>query len=147
MCIRDSLRTGVGSPDLRASYFSGVRENYELGIDILTELDRARPGNGFAAEALLMSEKSRSRSLLDLIRESGADLRRDAPKELIDREVELEGLMRSQAQYQMQLKGKDPAEIEELEKQIVQFRSEYQQIEAQIREQHPRALSLARFEP
>ena len=143
----EDLRTGVGSPDLRASYFSGVRENYELGIDILTELDRARPGNGFAAEALLMSEKSRSRALLDLIRESGADLRHDAPKELIDREVELEGLMRSQAQYQMQLKGKDPSEIEELEKQIVQFRSEYQQIQAQIREQDPRALSLARFEP
>lgn len=143
----EDLRTGVGSPDLRASYFSGVRENYELGIDILTELDRERPGNGFAAEALLMSEKSRSRSLLDLIRESGADLRHDAPKELIDREVELEGLMRSQAQYQMQLKGKDPTEIAALEKQIVQFRSDYQQIQAQIREQHPRALSLAQFEP
>jgi len=143
----EELRKDVGSPDLRASYFSGVRENYELGIEILAELDRVRPGNGFAAEALLMSEKSRARALVDLIRESGADLRRDAPKELIDREVELEGLMRSQAQYQMQLKGKDPTEIRELEKQIVQFKSEYQQIQAQIREQDPRALSLSLFQP
>lgn len=143
----EDLRTDVSSPDLRASYFSGVRENYELGIDILAELDRARPGNGYAAEALLMSEKSRARALVDLIRESGADLRRDAPKELIDREIELEGLIRSQAQYQMQLKGKDPAEIAELEKQIVEFKSQYQQIQAQIREQDPRALSLPRFQP
>ena len=143
----EELRKDVGSADLRASYFSGVRENYELGIDILAELDRARPGNRFAAEALLMSEKSRARALVDLIRESGADLRRDAPKELVDREVELEGLIRSQAQYQMQLKGKDPSEIKELEKQIVQFRSDYQQIQAQIREQEPRALALSRFEP
>lgn len=143
----EELRTDVGSPDLRASYFSGVRENYELAIAILAELDRVRPGHNFAREALLLSEKSRARALVDLIRESGADIRHDAPKELIDREAELSGLMRRQAQYQMQLKGKDPAEIAELEKQIVEFRSEYQQIQARIREQNPRALSLARFEP
>jgi CHAT domain-containing protein/Tfp pilus assembly protein PilF len=145
----EELRTDVGSADLRASYFSGVRKNYDAAIDILTDLERARSGNGFAAEALLMSEKSRARALLDLIRESGADLRRDAPKELVDREVELNGLMQRQAQYQLLLKlnGKDSSEIAELENQIVQFRSEYQQIQAKIREQNPRALSLSQFEP
>ena len=35
----------------------------------------------------------------------------------------------------------------QLENQIVEFRTEYQQIQAQIRNQNPRALSLARFEP
>lgn len=145
----EELRTDVGSPDLRASYFSGVRENYELAIDILAELDRARPGNGSAVEALLLSEKSRARALVDLIRESGAELRRDAPKELIDREAELSGLMRKQSEYRMRLKpgDKDSAEIAEVEKQIVQLKSDYQQIQAQIREQDPRALSLSRFEP
>jgi CHAT domain-containing protein/tetratricopeptide (TPR) repeat protein len=145
----EELRTDVGSADLRASYFSGVRKNYDAAIDILTDLERARSGNGFAAEALLMSEKSRARALLDLIRESGADFRRDAPKELVDREAELSGLIQHQAQYQMLLKlnGKDSSEIAELEDQIVQFRSEYQQIQAKIREQNPRALSLSQFEP
>jgi CHAT domain-containing protein/tetratricopeptide (TPR) repeat protein len=145
----EELRTDVGSPDLRASYFSGVRENYEASIDILADLDRAQPGNGFAAEALVMSEKSRARGLVDLIRESGANLRYGASKELIDRETELNGLMQRQAQYQMQLKlkDKDSSEIAELENQIVQFRSEYQRIQAQIREKNPRALSFSRFEP
>ena len=145
----EDLRTDVGSPDLRVSYFSGVRENYELGIDILAELDRARPGNGYAAEALLLSEKSRARSLVDLIRESGADLRHGVPKELIDREIELSGLIQKQGQYQRQLKasGKETSEIAELEEQIGQFKAEYQQLQAQIREQDPRALSLSRFQP
>jgi len=145
----EELRTDVGSFDLRASYFSGVRENYELAIDILAELDRARPGNGSAVEALLLSEKSRARALVDLIRESGADLRHDAPKDLIDREAELGGLLRVQSQYQMRLKpgDKDAAEIAEVEKQIGQLKSDYQDIQARIREQAPRALSLARFEP
>ena len=145
----EELRKDVGSPDFRASYFSEVRENYELGIDVLPELDRLRPGNGFAVQALLLSEKSRARALVDLIRESGADLRHDAPKDLIDREAELGGLISAQAQYRMKLKpdGKNSSEIAELDDQLVKLRSDYQEIKAQIREQDPRALSLARFEP
>ena len=145
----EDLRRDVGSPDLRVSYFSGVRENYELGIEILMDLDHARPGNGYAAEALVMSEKSRARALVDLIRESGADLRRGVSKEVIDRETELSGLIVKQTQYQRQLKqsGGDPAEIAELENQIGQFKSDYQQLQAQIREQDPRSLSLSRFQP
>jgi CHAT domain-containing protein/tetratricopeptide (TPR) repeat protein len=145
----EDIRTDVGSPDLRVSYFSGVRKNYEVGIDLLMDLDAARPGKGLAAEALLMSEKSRARALVDLIRESGADIRHGAPPELISREAELSGLIQRQAQYQLQLKlnGKDSSEIAELENQIVQLRSEYQQVQARIREQNPRALALAQFHP
>jgi CHAT domain-containing protein len=147
--IIEDLRRDVGSPELRTSYFSGVRKNYELGIDILIDLDRARPGNGFAEQALVLSEQSRARLLVDLIREAGADLRKDAPAELVSRDRELRGLIQRQAQYQLDLKlnGKDASEIAAVEKQIAQLRFEYQQLQAQIREQDPRALSLARFEP
>lgn len=145
----EELRTGIGSPDLRASYFSGVRKNYEVGIDILLDLDRARPRNDFMAQALLMSEQSRARLLVDLIRESGASIRHGASKEQISREIELGGLIQRQAQYHMQLKlsGKEPSEIAELESKLAELKSEYQQIRAQIREQNPRALSLSQFEP
>ncbi len=145
----EDLRRDVGSPDLRVSYFSGVRENYELAIDILAELDHARPGNGSAAEALVMSEKSRARALVDLIRESGADIRKGVPKEVIDREIELSGLIQKQREYQRRLKlsGGDPSEIAELEDQIGKLKSDWQQLQAQIREQDPHALSLARFQP
>lgn len=147
--IVEDLRKNVNSPDLRASFFSGVQKNYELSIQILTDLDHARPGNGFAAEALLMSEKSRARLLVDLIRESGADLRKDAPKDLVNRERELRGLIQRQAQYrvELELSGKRQSEIAEVEKQIDPLKSEFQELQAQIREQSPRALSLARYEP
>jgi CHAT domain-containing protein/tetratricopeptide (TPR) repeat protein len=145
----ESLRTDVSSPDLRVSYFSGVRKNYEVAIDVLMDLDHARPGNGFAAEALLLSEKSRARGLVDLIRESGADLRRDAPKHLISRESELSGLMQRQAEYELRLKlsGEDPSEVAELENQLARFKTEYQEIQAKIRDENPRVLSLTQFQP
>lgn len=146
--IIEDLRSNVGSPELRASYFSGVQRNYELCIQILTDLDHAQPGNGFAAQALLMSDKSRARLLVDLIRESGADLRKDAPQELVSRERELSGLIQNQIQYRLKLNdANDASEIAEVESRLAQFRSDYQQIQARIREQSPRALSLSRYEP
>ncbi|HSE18088.1 MAG TPA: CHAT domain-containing tetratricopeptide repeat protein [Pyrinomonadaceae bacterium] len=145
----ENLRTDVGSPELRASYFSGVQSNYELCREILIDLEHAQPGKGFAEQALLLSEQSRARLLVDLIRESGADLRRGALPELVSRERELSGLIQRQAQYKVDLKlsGKDESEIAEVENQLSPLRLEYQRIQAEIREQNPRALSLAQFEP
>ena len=143
----EKLRTDVSSPELRASYFSGAQNNYKLGTQILLDLDRARPGQGFAGQALLMSDQSRARLLLDLIRESEADLRKGAPQELVTRERELRGLIQKQSQYRLKLKAKDSSEIVEVEAQIEQLNVEYQHVQAQIREQNPRALALAQFEP
>jgi CHAT domain-containing protein/tetratricopeptide (TPR) repeat protein len=142
----EQLRTNVGSPELRASYLSGVRKHYELCIDILTTLDRLRPGEGFAARALSVSEDARARSLLDLIIESQADLRQGVSPELLERERELSALLRTQAQYEMELSltSKDPAEVAEVNEQIGVLRVEYQQLQSQLRVQKP-LLSPTRF--
>jgi CHAT domain-containing protein/tetratricopeptide (TPR) repeat protein len=136
--IIEALRMNVGSPDFRASYFSGVRRHYELCIDILMQLDRARPGQGFAAAALLASENGRARSLRDLLTEARADIRQGAAPELLDRERELRGLLQAQAQYQMELaiSKKDSPEVVEGAAQLDLLRSEYQELQAQLRDRN-----------
>jgi CHAT domain-containing protein/tetratricopeptide (TPR) repeat protein len=145
----EDLRMNVGSPDLRASYFSGVRRHYDLCIDILMQLDHAQPGKGFAAAALLASENNRARSLRDLLTESRADVRRGAPPELLDREIELRALLRSQAQYAMELstRRRNSTEIDEVAIQMDRLRSEYQEVQAQLRDGDHRLLSLERPAP
>ena len=140
--IIEDLRANVASPEFRISYFSGVRQHYELCIDILMRLDRA-------AEALLVSEKSRARLLLDLVSESRASIREGAAKELLDRERELKGLIRTQAQYRLELSatGKDSTELAEVENQLAQLRAQYQEIEAQLRQRNPHLSSLEQFAP
>lgn len=142
--IIEDLRANEASPDFRVSYLSGVRKHYELCIEILMQLDRLRPGEGLAAEALLVSEKGRARLLLDLVSESQATLRQGAAKELLDRERELRGLFGAQAQYRMDLllSKKDSAELAAIDNQLAQLRAEYQQVQATIRQQHPRLFSL-----
>jgi CHAT domain-containing protein/tetratricopeptide (TPR) repeat protein len=147
--IIEDLRMNVGSPDFRASYFSGISKHYDLCIDILMQLDRLRPGHGFATAGLLTSESGRARLLLDLLTESRADLRRGAAPELLGGERELRGLLRSQAQYEMELSfsGRDSTEIKEVAAQIDQLRSEYQEIQARLRDQNHHSLSFARSVP
>jgi CHAT domain-containing protein len=147
--IIEDLRTNVASPEFRTSYFAGVRKHYDLCIDILMQLDRLRPGQGFAAAGLLASENSRARSLIDVLTESGADIRQGVAPKVLDRERELQSLLRSQARYQMELaiSGKNQTESSEVARQIDQLRTEYQEIEAQLRDQNPRFVTLTQPVP
>jgi hypothetical protein len=91
------------SPQLRASLFSSVREVHELNLQVLMLLHAERPGEGFGAAALLASEKGRARSLLELLAESGTEIRRGVDVALVNRELELERLISGQAEQQTRL--------------------------------------------
>lgn len=146
--IIEDMRVNVASPDFRVTYLSGLRKHYELCIDILMQLDRLRPGQGFAAHALSMSEKGRARLLQDLINESRTNLRQ-ATQPLFEHEREVRESFRIQAQYRMELhlSGKDPAEIAEIDSQLAKLKAEYQQIQAQVRQQNPRLFALEQSAP
>lgn len=139
----EDLRASVDSPDFRASYFSGERKHYELGIEILMQLDRRHPGQGFAAEALLMSEESRARLLRDLVSESRIASRQAPSTKLLERERELRALFQIQAQYRLNLyvSGGDPKEISVVDNQLAQLRAQYQEVQAQVRKEYPRLFS------
>jgi CHAT domain-containing protein/Tfp pilus assembly protein PilF len=145
----EELRGSVGSPEARAVYFSAVRRHYELWADALMQLHRARPNEGHDAKALLVSDQSRARSLLDLLSESTGDLRVGAAAELLERERELRGLILKQALYQMELSlnPKDSTEVAEVANEISQLLAEYQEIQAQLRDQNPHVMPLHSFEP
>jgi CHAT domain-containing protein len=144
LMLIEELRSSVRSPEFRASYFSGVQKHYELCINILMQLDKSRPGEGFAAKAFIVSEKNRSRVLLDLVNESRANIRDGAAKELLDRERSLRGLIQLQAQYRMglMLNEKNTDELVDVENQLSQLKADYQAVEAQLRQHNPRLLSL-----
>jgi len=146
--IIEDLRSNVGSPALRASFSSGVQKHYELCIAILMRLEQLRPGQGYAAAALVTSEKSRARLLIDFVSESRTALRHGAAKELLDRERELDASFRSLARYQMDLSlsPKDSAERAEVDNQLAQLRAEYQELQIQIRRQTPALSSLEQSE-
>ncbi len=82
----ESLRVAETDPELRASLLASKHQAFELEIDLLMDLDRREPGRGHAGEALEASERSRARSLLDLLEEAGTGGGRGIDPGLYDRE-------------------------------------------------------------
>jgi CHAT domain-containing protein len=137
------------SPQLRASLFSSVREVHELNLQVLMLLHAERPGEGFGAAALLASEKGRARSLLELLAESGTEIRRGVDAALVNRELELERLISGQAEQQTRLlnaKHTD-AEARMMEKELNTLTTELDQVQSKIRETSPPYAALTQPVP
>ena len=71
--IIEKQRVSISHFDSRASYFASVHQYYSLYIQTLMLFEKQQPGAGFAEKAFAASERSKVRSLLDLITTSSQD--------------------------------------------------------------------------
>lgn len=138
----ESVRLAVASPALRASFFASVRDTHELDIDILMRLHAEHPEEGFGAAALFASERGRARSLLELLHESSAEIRRGVDTALLERERELERIISRKAEQQT-LSGKQTeAEAIAAVKELDALATELEQVQSRIRDTSPQYAAL-----
>ncbi|MGB9179477.1 MAG: CHAT domain-containing tetratricopeptide repeat protein [Pyrinomonadaceae bacterium] len=147
--IIEFLRIQIVSPMLRSSYFASVRNHYGFYIDLLMQLHRERPAEGFAEAAFEASESARARALLELLTESKVDIRQGVAPELLERESALQQLLNTKAQYRTRLLDSDNKENESetLELEMRQLTIEFEEVQARIREQSPRYAALTQPQP
>src|SRR5262249_53094594 len=103
LAIVEILRTNIARQELRSSYFSTVRNYYELYIDVLMRLHKEQPSGGFAAAALQASERARARSLLELLNEARADIRQGVDPFLLQQARSLQQLLNRKAEHRARL--------------------------------------------
>jgi CHAT domain-containing protein/tetratricopeptide (TPR) repeat protein len=147
--IIETVRAGVASRELRASYLASVRDYFEFYIDLLMRLHKENPRAGFDAAALQASERGRARSLLDTLSEAGADIRQGTAPELVERErLALRQLNAKAAAQTLLLRGKHtPEQAAAMEKEIRAHAAIYEQVEAEIRARSPRYAALTQPVP
>jgi CHAT domain-containing protein/tetratricopeptide (TPR) repeat protein len=138
----ESVRLAVASPTLRASFFASVRDLQELDIDILMRLHADRPKEGFAAAALFTSERSRARSLLELLHESSVEIRRGVDTSLLDRERELERSIARKAEQRSRSGRESEAEAVATAKELDALTTELEQVQGRIRDTSPQYAAL-----
>ncbi|HEV7681495.1 MAG TPA: CHAT domain-containing protein [Pyrinomonadaceae bacterium] len=145
----ETVRVAVASPDLRSSYFASVHQNYELYIEILMQLDRQRPGSGYAALALQASESARARGLIEVLLEARADLGQGIGAKLLEEQHELQEALAAKERSQMQLASslQTQEEAAQLASEISELTARDQILEAQIRQQDPRYAAIAQPKP
>jgi CHAT domain-containing protein/Tfp pilus assembly protein PilF len=138
----EALRTKVASQELRASYFASTQGSYQLCIDLLMQLNKQRPGEGFAAMAFDTSERARARSLLELLTEAQPGIRQGIDPALKEREqanqIRLSWLNTQLIREQMQQSPEQKKKIATLTAELQQAESERRQLEAEIRRSNPK---------
>lgn len=145
--ISESLRTKVSSQNSRAIYFASVRQQFDLYIDILMKQDKINPGR-FGAEAFGVSERARSRSLLEMLDEAHAGIRQGVDPDLIERERTLRQWMLDKSERRMQMIAqKRNDEATALSRDLSRLNTEYDQLQAQIKVSSPRYAALTQPQP
>ena len=147
--IIETLRTTETDPDLRASFLAAQRAAFELQIELLMDLERRSPGQGYVQEAFTVSERARARSLLDLLQEARADIREGVDPALRDRERRLLVRLNAKAGRQADLLSR-PATAEHRRSAEAEVRSvldELAQVDEEIRRGSPRYAALTQPPP
>jgi CHAT domain-containing protein/Flp pilus assembly protein TadD len=148
--IIESLRTKIASPELRTSYFATVQDFYQFYIDLLMQLHKTQPNSGYDTKAFEASERSRARSLLELLQEANADIRQGVAPELLQRERSLQQQLNALEKQRIEVLNRPnhtPAQEAELEKQRQTLIAQYQDIQTQIRTTSPRYAALTQPQP
>jgi CHAT domain-containing protein/tetratricopeptide (TPR) repeat protein len=142
--IAETLRTSVASQELRASFFATVEQYYELYADLLMRRHAADPAGGHSAAALAVSERARARSLLDLLAEARADIRRGVDAKLLLRERALQHQLNAAAGNYAALGAdrRDEAQVAEVAKEVATLEAELDETRAEIRRVSPRYSAL-----
>ncbi len=145
----ESLRTKVGSEELRASYLASKQNYYELYVDLLMRMHQDDPSKGYAGAALHASERARARSLLEMLAEVHADIRQGVDVTLLECERRLQRQLNTKAQRVTQLlsgkhtEDRATAARKELETLLTQYRD----VQAEIRVKSPRYAALTQPQP
>jgi len=148
--IIESLRTKIASPELRTSYFATVQNYYQFYIDLLMQLHKTNPKSGYDTKAFEASERSRARSLLELLQEANADIRQGVSPELLQKERSLQQQLDALEKQRIEVLNRPnhtPAQEAELEKERQTLLTQYQDIQTQIRTTSPRYAALTQPQP
>ena len=147
--IIESLRTSVVSSELRTSYFASQQDAYEFYIDLLMQLHRQNPDRGYDRTALYASERARARSLLELLAEANADIRRGVDPQLLEQERTLEWKLDALESRRIQLLSSNPTDEQKaaLRREREELFREYQNLRRQIRAKSPRYAALTQPQP
>lgn len=149
IAIREPLRTKVINPQLRLSYFSTSQNNYEFYIDLLMDLHKQHPNEGYDGKALETSERARARSLLETLTEANADMRQGVDAALLQREREIQRRLNARAQAQMQLflPAHSETQASAIAEEIQTLIKDMQQVETEIRQRSPHYAALTQPRP
>jgi CHAT domain-containing protein/Tfp pilus assembly protein PilF len=136
-----------GSPETRAGFRATNEDLYREYFDLL--LTQHKPEIAFE-----ILERSRARTLLEMLATAKVDIRKGVDSELLERERSLQADIRAKSERRIRLLNEKQADelkaaeqVKALEKEISDLTSAYQDVEGQIRSSSPSYAALTQPQP
>lgn len=139
----EDTRSRANSQQLRASFSANRHDSYEFYIDVLMRIG----GSEQEVLAFETSERSRARSLMEMLTESGTGIQQAADARLIAREQEISNLLNSKGSRLLPLLGRTGPNVTALKEEIRNLELEYQEVQAALRKSSPRYAALTQPRP
>jgi CHAT domain-containing protein len=157
----ESLRAGsLRADEARTSFLATTKDVFDETASAFAEMallsspapDAPLSGKAleYAAEGFKVTEQSRSRSLLDLLSETGASITEGIPADLLKRKQENLDRQQDIAEELMGISGVEPEKRKkpsELEAELEKLQTQFDNIENEIRTASPRYASLTGGQP
>ena len=142
--IIENSRDKITNKKLRTSYFSTVQDSYELYTELLIERAAKEKNSEDISRAFEISERSRSRSLIDLLEEAKVDFRQTADRQMIEREKDLIDEINEKYQARERLFGNKPQQekIDKITLEINALELDLDRLILQIRQTNPQYADL-----
>lgn len=143
--LRESLRAQVTSSSLRTFYFSQRMYGFEAYLDLLVELDRRKPDEGWKEKAFAASERMRARTLNETLSRSLEESDRELPPDLIRRKrVAVENLQRVQRFLQVEGGEDRRAELDRWQQELERIQWQVDDTSAQVSTETSAPMTLDR---
>ena len=136
--LDEALRGEITSPELRTTFAASEYDRYGILIDVLQRQHRVDAAGGHDRAALEVSERLRARALLESLLDARVDLRQDIEPALLDRERSLQKQLNDASAQLSRAVGRSGANNSAAAQTLDRLTTEYQQLQAQIRQQSPR---------
>jgi len=144
----ESVRASVPQSELRATLLGATQDSYTSAIETLVALHEKHPLDGYAAEALAVSERQRARTLVETLAEAQADLRASANPALLGKEDDIRRRLNALATARAGHASVPPAETTStLDGQVGELVAALRTVQAQIRTENPRYAAVVHPAP
>lgn len=143
--IFETSRKNIFNEEINIFEFSTFASpTYGLYIQLLMELHKKKPQEGYALKAFNANEKSIARTLIEMIEEAKIDIRKNINKELVEMESQAHRLTDNKKERLLKLREKPGLEQEKskLEVEVKEFDTQLKVIQSKIRESNPQYTNI-----
>ncbi len=148
--IIEQLRTNIINPELRQSFFATFDGAYKFYIQLLMDLHQQNPSQGYDKQAFNISERSRARTLLELLTEANANIKEGIDPQLLAQEKSLQSQLDATEKQRLEINNNPKSSADQkavIEKQQKDLLTQYQTLQNEIRAKSPKYAALKYPQP